>query len=259
MSGRSVMPWTTSVPSTTENAVNRIRSRYGNAGTVAPPVGSASAAASVTIPRMPHQPTTAAARVESATAFAVRAPSGAGRQRQRLNAAAPDTHAIRARMVAAHTAAAMPAYSTSVRRSSRREDPLELEADEDEREHVQHEHGELPDRVRRDADARRASTSAARRGDRHREDDHGEDAGEVQPLREHPDRERRRRTERRPRSATSWMRAVNQEDQPRQHEPEHHAAHGDEEQHRDDAPPATARPRASHRRRGGRSAARSRH
>ena len=32
MSGRSVIPCTTSVPSTTANAVNRMRSRYGNAG-----------------------------------------------------------------------------------------------------------------------------------------------------------------------------------------------------------------------------------
>ena len=48
-SGFSVSPWMTSVPSTTQNAVSTIRSRYGK------PAGSASAAASVTMPRMPAQ------------------------------------------------------------------------------------------------------------------------------------------------------------------------------------------------------------
>ena len=47
MRGLSVNPWITSVPTTTENAVNTIRSRNGNAG------GSASAAARETMPRMP--------------------------------------------------------------------------------------------------------------------------------------------------------------------------------------------------------------
>ncbi len=107
MSGRSVSPWSTSVPSTTPNAVTRIRSRYGNGAPPSPPVGSASAAASVTVPRMPHHPTTAAPRAVSATASCgPGVPSARGRQRQRLNAAAPVTHAMRARMTAAHTAAA---------------------------------------------------------------------------------------------------------------------------------------------------------
>ena len=39
MSGRSVSPWTTSVPSTTPNAVKRIRSRYGNGALAVAAVG----------------------------------------------------------------------------------------------------------------------------------------------------------------------------------------------------------------------------
>jgi hypothetical protein len=45
----SVNPWIASVPGTTEKVVSTIRSRYGNAA------GSAIAAASETIPRMPAQ------------------------------------------------------------------------------------------------------------------------------------------------------------------------------------------------------------
>ena len=52
ISGRSVRPWITSEPSTTAKAVSRIRSRYGKSS------GSANAAASVTMPRMPHHDTT---------------------------------------------------------------------------------------------------------------------------------------------------------------------------------------------------------
>ena len=48
ISGRKVRPWITSEPSTTANAVSRMRSRYGKAS------GSAKAAASVTMPRIPH-------------------------------------------------------------------------------------------------------------------------------------------------------------------------------------------------------------
>ena len=48
------------------NAVNEDQVAIGKARPAA--VGSASAAASVTVPRMPHQPTTAAPRGESATA-----------------------------------------------------------------------------------------------------------------------------------------------------------------------------------------------
>ena len=58
ISGPTVIPWTTSVPSTTQKAVKRMKSRWGKAAL--PPSGSASAAASVTMPRMPHHPTTAA-------------------------------------------------------------------------------------------------------------------------------------------------------------------------------------------------------
>ena len=65
------------------------------------------------MPRMPHHPTTAAARFDRPTVSrGPVAPSGPGRQRQRLKAAAPDTQAMRARIVATHTAAATPAYST---------------------------------------------------------------------------------------------------------------------------------------------------
>jgi len=48
---RSVKPWMTSVPSTTQKAERTIRSRPGNPG------GNANAVASVTSPRMPHQET----------------------------------------------------------------------------------------------------------------------------------------------------------------------------------------------------------
>jgi len=103
MSGRSVMPCTTSVTSTTAKDVKKIRSRYGKL------TGSASAAASVTIPRRPHQPTTYEARPESATrSCGVPAPFARGLQRQRLTAAAPDTHAILETITATQTAAATP-------------------------------------------------------------------------------------------------------------------------------------------------------
>ena len=96
----------------------------GKRGPVAPPVGSASAAASVTVPRMPHHATTAAAFLDRPTAsWRAAVPSGAGRHHQRLTAAAPDTQANRARIVAAHTAAAMPAYSVSVSSRSGRGSP----------------------------------------------------------------------------------------------------------------------------------------
>ena len=56
---------------------------------------------------MPHHPTTAAARALSPTASrGPGVPSARGRQRHRLNAAAPVTQAMRARMTATHTAAA---------------------------------------------------------------------------------------------------------------------------------------------------------
>ena len=59
MSGRTVMPCTTSVPSTTQKAVKQDEVPVGE-GRSRPPSGKASAAASVTMPRMPHQATTAA-------------------------------------------------------------------------------------------------------------------------------------------------------------------------------------------------------
>ena len=65
------------------------------------------------MPRMPHQPTTAADRPDRTVS--VRrppAPSARRRARRRLTAAAPETHSSRDRMVAAHTAAATAMYST---------------------------------------------------------------------------------------------------------------------------------------------------
>ena len=62
MSGRTVMPCTTRVPSTTQKAAKSMKSRNGN-GASGPLSGRARAAASVTMPRMPHQATTAASRV----------------------------------------------------------------------------------------------------------------------------------------------------------------------------------------------------
>ena len=45
------MPWSTSVVSTTQNAEKTMRSRWGKPGD---PAGRASAAARVTMPRIPH-------------------------------------------------------------------------------------------------------------------------------------------------------------------------------------------------------------
>src|SRR5687767_15610152 len=63
---------------------------------------------------MPHQATTAAARALRPTASrGPGVPSGRGRQRHRLKAAAPVTHAILATITAPQTAAATRAYSTA--------------------------------------------------------------------------------------------------------------------------------------------------
>ena len=103
------------MPSTTPNAVTRIRSRYGYGAVPSPPVGSARAAASVTVPRMPHHATTAAARGVSLIASGRAGdPSARGRQSHRLKAAAPVTQAIRAAIAAVHTAAATTAYRAPV-------------------------------------------------------------------------------------------------------------------------------------------------
>ena len=58
----SVRPWSSSVVRITQNVRNTIRLRSGNASPASVVSGSASAAASETAPRIPHQPRTAFAR-----------------------------------------------------------------------------------------------------------------------------------------------------------------------------------------------------
>ena len=191
ISGRRVRPCRTSVPSTTPNAVTRIRSRCGNGGDAAAARGQRErrgegrrSRACRTTRRRPRT---------GGRAPAVRTPAGRprrGRHHQRLSAAAPVTHAMRATITDAVRPRRRPPRSArpSVR-VARLDDRLQLEADEDEREHVQDEHRDLPHRPRGDADARgRRSPAPARR--RHREDHDGDDAGQVQALGEDPHRER---------------------------------------------------------------------
>jgi hypothetical protein len=83
-------------------------------------VRKARAAASVTMPRIPHQPITAAARVERATVPAApRCASVLRRHHQRPAPATPATHTMRATIVVAQTAAEIAPYSISSDPSSR--------------------------------------------------------------------------------------------------------------------------------------------
>ena len=115
------------------------------------------------------------------------------------------------------------------RRAGRtRGDGLELEPHEDEREHVQHEDRDLPHRPRGDADARGRDFGRAARGG-HREDDHGDDAGEVQPLGQHPHAEGAAELDHH-RGRDVVDARVQGEGGPREGQPENDAAEGDPQQ-----------------------------
>src|SRR5215207_6720321 len=138
---------------------------------------------------MPHQPTTAAPRGLSATASCgPGVPSARGRQRQRLNAAAPVTHTMRARMTATHTAAPTVAYHAPVAPVARSAmdfswKPTRMNAStfrtKTATSHTAYEGMRM-----------RAGTSAGAPRRHHREDHHRDDAREVQPLGQYPDAER---------------------------------------------------------------------
>ena len=68
------------------------------------------------------------------------------------------------------------------------QDRPDLQAHQDEGEHVQHEHGRLPHRIGADAVACRY-LARRRARDRHGVDDDGDDGGQPGVLREHPDAE----------------------------------------------------------------------
>ena len=69
------------------------------------------------------------------------------------------------------------------------QDRTDLQADEDKGQHVQHEDRRLPDRVRRDANARRDSFGRRPRH-RHGVAHHGQHTGQSNPVRQDPDAER---------------------------------------------------------------------
>ena len=96
MSGASVPPCRTSVTRTTEKAVKRTRSRPGNAA------GRASAAARVTIPRIPLQPIAMAGRREVRQAN-----RESGDSRQPATSAYARAQSMRTTITAAQTAAAV--------------------------------------------------------------------------------------------------------------------------------------------------------
>ena len=99
------------------------------------------------------------------------------------------TQTIRTTITAAQTATAATAYELELGPAQPREDRLELEADQDERQHVEHEDRDLPHRVALDAEPGRDEVGR-RAATQDREDHHRDDAREVQPLGDHPDGER---------------------------------------------------------------------
>ena len=167
---------------TTENAVSTIKSRNGNA------CGSASAAASETMPRMPahemirpllhRRPQHRPWRVEPEPAMP---PPDHGVERH-VPRDAYDDHRHQDR--GGHRDV-VPAFG----RLKALEDRPDLQADEDEREDVQREDDGLPHGVGRDANARGRSFGRRARH-RHRIAHHRQDAGEAEVLGEDPDAER---------------------------------------------------------------------
>ena len=101
-----------------------------------------------------------------------------------------DMHqAIRTTITVTSTAGSDEEIPPARRRLEARQDRANLQADEDERQHVQQEHRRLPHRVRRDADSRRRALGRGSR-DRNRVAHHGQHTRQADPIGQYPDPER---------------------------------------------------------------------
>ena len=115
-----------------------------------------------------------------------------------------------------------PEVLNAYRRIESRQDRANLQSDEHKGQHVEHEDGRLPDRVRRNAHAGRCDLGR-RACHRQREADHGENAGEAYSLRDDPHPKRvEELNDDRGRNVADIRRQSN--DQPGRDYPEHDAA-----------------------------------